>query len=91
LFVRTKQTKALRRYLILAGASSAGLGVSAALHNLFYGLAELASDWSVLRHAAGGLEAVFFVIAIVVCPVCFLVGVLGSIVILLRGSQSPSA
>ena len=88
LSIRTKPPKVLRRFLILTGASSAGFAISAVLHNVFYGLAELAGNWPVLKHAAGGLEVVFFIIAIFVCPVCFIVGVSGAIVVLLRSGQS---
>ena len=84
LSIRTKPPQMLRRFLILTGTSSAGFAISGVLHNAFYGLAELASGWPVLKQAAGGLEVVFFVVAIFVCPVCFIVGVLGSITVLVR-------
>ena len=40
-----------------------------------------------VTHAAGGLEVVFFVIAVFVCPMSYIVGVLGYIVVLLRSGQ----
>jgi hypothetical protein len=82
--IRANLPKALKRFLILTGASSAGLGVSGVLHNAFYALAEIAGDSHLLRQAAGGLEIVFFIVAVFVCPVCFIVGVLGSIIVLVR-------
>ena len=85
--IRTKPSKVLRRFLILTGGSSTGFAVFGILHNAFYGLAELAGEWPVLKQAAGGLEVVSFFFAIFVCPVCFIVGVFGSIVILLRSGQ----
>ena len=91
LCIRTRPLKRLRRFLILTGASSAGLTVFSALHNAFYGLAELASKWPVLKHAAGGLEVAFFVVAVCVCPIGYIVGVLGSTVALLRSDQRGDA
>jgi len=70
-----------RRFLILTGASAAGIPVSVLLHNVIYGL---------LIHCFGpdfwdriGLadEPVFFVLAILVCPTAFLVGTIGTIVL----------
>ena len=87
LSIRTRPPKALRRFLILTGASSAGFAVFSVLHNAFYGLAELAGEWPVVKHAAGGLEVVFFIIAVFVCPMSYIVGVLGCIVVLLRSGQ----
>jgi hypothetical protein len=86
--IRAKPPKVLRRFLILTGASTAGFAVFGLLHNALYGLAEIAGNWNVLKQAAGALELVFFVITIFVCPVCFIVGVLGSTVVLARTDQS---
>jgi hypothetical protein len=69
---------------ILNGASAAGLVVSAILRHAFYALAELAGDSPMLKHTAGGLEVAFLIVAVFVCPVCFIVGALGSIIFLAR-------
>jgi hypothetical protein len=68
----------LKRFFILTGASAAGVLVSIALHNLIYGLFEHfagADFWN------GGDEFFFFIMATIVCPLGFLVGVVGTIVI----------
>jgi len=87
LSVRTKPTDALKRFLTLTGASSTGFVVSSVLHNVFYGLATLTGDRSIVRYTMKGLEVTFFIIAVFVCPVCFIVGTVGVIVILLRSDR----
>jgi len=73
-----------RRFLILSGASAAGIPVSVLLHNAIYGL---------LIHWFGhgfwdriGLadEPVFFFLAIIICPAAFLVGTIGTIVLVTK-------
>jgi hypothetical protein len=59
----------LKRFFILTGASAAGVLVSIALHNLIYGLFD---------------EFFFFIMATIVCPLGFLVRVVGTIVISAR-------
>jgi hypothetical protein len=61
-------------FFILTGASAAAIPVCAILHNVVYGLFFAGKD---------GDEAVFFILAIIVCPLLFAVGMLGSIATLL--------
>jgi hypothetical protein len=68
----------LKKFFILTGASAAGILVSIALHNLVYGLFEHfagADFWN------GGDEFFFFTLAVIVCPLGFLVGLVGTIVL----------
>jgi hypothetical protein len=77
LAVRNGLSGGLKFFFILTGASAAGVLVSILLHNLVYGLFEYFGGpnfWN------GGDEPVFFVMATVVCPLGFLVGVVGTIV-----------
>jgi hypothetical protein len=64
----------LRVFLILTGASAAGITVGVILHNVVYGLC--ISLFSVDFWERIGLvdEPVFFVFALIVCPVALLVG-----------------
>jgi len=80
--VREKVGGALKKFFLLTGASSAGIFVSILLHNLVYGLFIyfLGADfWD--RIGPGGDEPFFFLMAIFVCPLGFLVGAIGSIVL----------
>jgi lysylphosphatidylglycerol synthetase-like protein (DUF2156 family) len=74
----------LRKFLILTGASSAGLFISVVLHNAFYALGTVVSHIAVLKYLVGFLEIVFFFVAVPICPVGFLVGAVGSIVMFLK-------
>ena len=67
----------LRIFLILAGVAPAAMIVSVILHNAISGLLTslLNRDFE---------EAVFFLIALFGCPALFLVGIVGSIVLLIR-------
>jgi len=67
-----------KKFLLLTGASAVGIPVSAALHNLVYALFIY---WFGADFWNGGDEPFFFVMAIFVCPIGFLVGVVGSIVL----------
>jgi len=66
-------------FLILTGASAVGVLVFSILHNLVYGLLIFLFNENIWDKL-GGEEPFFFILAILVCPVVFLVGVVGSIV-----------
>ena len=88
LTIREKVGGVLKKFfLILTGASSAGFFVSVLLHNAIYGLFIHffgADFWN------GGDEPVFFIMAIFVCPLGFLAGTIGSIVLAIRESRQQS-
>ena len=90
LTVKEKIGGTLKKFLILTGASSAGFFVSVFLHNAFYALGIIASQIIVLRYLMEALNVAFFMIAIFVCPLGFLVGVVGSIVMLVKKEKSSS-
>ena len=68
-------------FLILTGASAAGFFVSVFLHNAIYGLF---IHWFGADFWNGGDEPVFFIMAIFVCPIGFLVGAMGSIILAMK-------
>ena len=61
----------LKRFLLLTGISAAGFLVFVILHNAVYGL-------------FGVEESFFFILAVIVCPLVFLVGATGTIVLLFK-------
>jgi len=74
-----------KKFLMLTGASSAGFFVGVLLHNLVYGLFILlfgADFWD--KVGPGGDEPFFFLFAIVVCPLGFLIGAGGSIMLFIK-------
>jgi hypothetical protein len=76
--VRGSASGWLKRFFILTGASAAGILVGVVLHNLVYGLFEHfagADFWN------GGDEFFFFTLAVIVCPLGFMVGMVGTIIL----------
>ena len=67
------------KFLILLGASVVGFFVFVVLHNVFYGLGQMATDINILAQLLDFFHAVFFIIATLVCPTGFLIGAVGSI------------
>ena len=59
----------LKKFLLLTGASAVGFLVFVILHNAVYGL-------------FGVEEPFFFILAVIVCPLGFLVGAIGTVVLL---------
>ncbi len=74
----------LKKFLILTGASAAGFFVFVLLHNVFYALGVVTSDITVLKYLVEAVGVIFFLIAIFACPVGFLIGAVGSIVMLIK-------
>ena len=68
LTVKAKVPGKLNKFLLLTGASAVGLPVFAVLHNLVSALFNVE-------------EAVFFTLATIVCPIGFLVGAVGTIIL----------
>jgi len=81
LTVKEKVSGLRKKFLLLTGASAAGFIVSILLHNAIYGLFIHffgADFWN------GGDEPFFFIMGVFVCPLGFLVGTVGSIVLAIR-------
>ena len=86
LALKSKVKKKLKVFFILTGASAAGFLVSVVLHNLLYGLGVLLSSFPVLSYLMEILHVIFFLIGVIGCPVVFLVGMIGTIIILAKKS-----
>ncbi len=92
LTIKGKTKGISRKFQLLTGASAIGIPGSILLHNAIYGLFIYffgAEFWN------GGDEPFFFIMAIFVCPLGFLVGAVGSIVLAIRrrrmAKKSPSS
>ena len=86
LTVKRKVGGMLKKFLLLTGASAVGLPVFAVLHNLVYALLILwfgEDFWG-----STGDEPVFFILAVIVCPIGFLVGAVGTIVLAIKNKPS---
>ena len=82
LTARRSEARIRKVFFMLAGASAAGIPICVILHNLVYGLFILwfgKDFWG-----RGGDEPVFFILGVLVCPALFLVGAVGSGVLLVK-------
>ena len=70
----------LKKFLMLTGASAAGFFIFALLHNIFYALGQITSHITILSYLMKAFEVIFFLIAIFACPIGFLIGAIGTIV-----------
>jgi len=84
---KLKETGRQRKFLLLTGASAFGFFVFVFLHNAFYALAVVSENIIVLKYFFEFLHATFFIIAIPICPLGFLVGAIGSIVLFVKGKE----
>ena len=78
LTLKKKVKGKLKKFLILTGSSATGFFISVLLHNLIYGL--------FIAIFGVGDELVFFLLAIIICPIGFLVGAVGSIILLAKST-----
>jgi FlaA1/EpsC-like NDP-sugar epimerase len=83
LTVKLKEPLIRKIFFILTGASAVCIPIFAILHNLVYGL--------FYHGKAGEDEAVFFILAIFVCPALFVLGVLGSLVLFISARLRKNA
>ena len=79
--IKRKVTGKLKKFQLLAGASALGIPVFAVLHNVSY---MLGVTWFGESAFGNGDEPVFFILAVIVCPLGLLVGGIGSIIIRIR-------
>lgn len=84
LTIRDKVKGKLKIFLLLAGASSIGFFVSVLLHNLFYALGIITKNIIILTQLIQVISVIFFIISVFICPIAFLVGIIGSIVMFIR-------
>ena len=84
LTVKEKVGGMLKKSFLLTGASAAGFFVSILLHNAIYGLFIYWLGAGFWDRIGLGDEPFFFIVAIFVCPIGFLVGAIWSIVLRYR-------
>lgn len=80
LTLKNKIERPLKKLLLLTGISAVGFFVFVLLHNFTSGLLSMIYKKEIE-------ELVFFLLAVFVCPLGFLVGAVGSVVLLLRKKQ----
>jgi len=94
LTIKGKTKGISRKFQLLTGASAIGIPLSIFLHNAIYGLFIQWFGADFWDRIGLGDEPFFFIMAIVVCPIGFLVGAVGSIVLAIkkfRRTRQPSS
>ncbi len=87
LTLRKKVKGKLRKFLILTGVSATGFFISVLLHNFFYALGVIASRIIILKYLMEFFHGAFFIIAIFVCPIGFLIGAVRSGILFIKETQ----
>ena len=77
-------------YLLLSGFSSAGFLLGVVLHNLLYALGTITENQVILNKIINFFEVAFFLAATLVCPVGFIVGMVGTLIILKKSQPEKS-
>lgn len=84
LTLKLKIKDKLKVFLLLTGISSAGFLIGVILHNLLYALGIVFEHIVVLKYLMEILHVIFFFIAVPICPIGFLIGAIGSIILFRR-------
>ena len=77
----------VKKFLIVTGVSSTGFFVFVFLHNAFYGLGIITDHIPILGYLMEILHIAFFIIAIFVCPLGFLIGVVGTMILFIKNKK----
>jgi hypothetical protein len=84
LTARTKLDKIFKGFLLLTGSSAVGVFVAILLHGVVYGLFILILGEDFWERIGMPDEPFFFLMALFICPIAYLVGTVGNIVLILR-------
>jgi hypothetical protein len=81
---RARLDRPLKRFLLLTSSSAVGVFASILLHGVVYGLFILLFGEDFWSKTGLEDEPFFFIMGLFVCPIAYLVGTVGSIVIITR-------
>lgn len=84
LTVKKKIKGKLKVFLLLTGISAPAFLVGTVSHNMLYALGTVVEHIKILHSLIGVVEAIFFLIAIPGSPLVFIVGVIGSLILLAK-------
>lgn len=84
LVIKTEMDRTPKIFMLVTAASATGISLSILLHNLVYGLFIQFFGEDFWQRTGLEDEPFFFLMAIIVCPIAYLVGTIGSIVLLKR-------
>jgi hypothetical protein len=75
-YIVKKSKKKKKLFLLLTGSSAALILPSVILHNMFYAFAILAENIILLKYLFEFLHGMFFIIALIIAPLCFMVSMI---------------
>jgi hypothetical protein len=85
---RARLDRPLKRFLLLTSSSAVGVFASILLHGVVFGLFILIFGEDFWSRAGIGDEPFFFILGLMVCPIAYLVGAIGSIVLMFRKKKN---
>ena len=88
LTVRARLDRTLKRFLLLTSSSAVGVFASILLHGVVFGLFILIFGEDFWSRTGLEDEPFFFIMGLLVCPVAYLVGTIGSIVLMFRRKKN---
>ena len=77
-------------FLLISGFSSAGFLLGVVLHNLLYALGTITENLGILNKIINFFSVAFFLAATIICPVGFIVGMSGTLIILKKSQSEKS-
>ena len=84
LTIKQKIKGKLKVFLLITGIAPIGVVPLAILHNVFYAFAILTEHIAILNALMEFLHAACFLLALLGCPIAFIIGAIGSIILLNR-------
>ena len=85
---RARLDRPLKRFLLLTSSSAVGVFASLLLHGVVYGLIILIFGEDFWSRTGLEDEPFFFIMGLFICPVAYLVGTIGSIVLMFRRKKN---
>ena len=87
---REKITGKRKFYLLSSGFSSAGFLLGVVLHNLLYALGTITENLVIVNKIINFFGVAFFLAATIICPIGFIVGMVGTLIILKKSQSEKS-
>jgi len=85
---RARLDRLLKRFLLVTSSSAVGVFVSLLLHGVVFGLLILVFGEDFWTRTGLEDEPFFFILGLMVCPLAYLVGTIGSIVLMFRKKKN---
>jgi len=85
---RASLDRLLKRFLLVTSSSAVGIFASLLLHGVVFGLFILIFGEDFWNRTGIGDEPFFFILGLMVCPIAYLVGTIGSMVLMFRKKKN---